>query len=62
MHPWFKMCDSMTNRPYDSKKQAAAHRALANMRAFSSKNKLKQSALGFLVKHFLSMGEAIELQ
>jgi len=37
-------------------------RALDNLRTFSSKNKTKQAALGYLIQHFLNMNDAMELQ
>ena len=38
------------------------HRALSNLRNFSSKHKVKQAALGYLVQHFMSMSEKAELE
>jgi len=38
------------------------HKALNNLRSFSSKNKLKQAALGYLVQHFMNVSEVIELE
>ena len=32
------------------------------MKSFSSKNKVKQAALGYLIQHFLNMNDAVELQ
>lgn len=37
-------------------------RALANLKSFSSKNLVKQAALGYLIQHFLNMNDAVELE
>ena len=61
-HPWFKLCKQIEEQNPDSQRGEAIHRALANLKSFSSKNKVKQAALGFLIQHFLNMNEAVELQ
>ena len=64
-HPWFELCRRME----EEEEPAAVHqreqnvaRALANLKSFSSKNKVKQAALGYLIQHFLNMNDAVELQ
>jgi len=42
--------------------QEQVHRALANLRSFSSKNKVRQAVLGFLVQHFMNVSEVRELE
>ena len=37
-------------------------RALQNLRSFTSNNKIKQCCLGYLVQHFTSVSETIELE
>lgn len=37
-------------------------RALANLKSFSSKNLVKQAALGYLIQHFLNVNDAVELE
>ena len=63
-HPWFDLCKSVEEEgeAIDHKKSQAIHRALSNLRSFSSKHKIKQAALGFLVQHFMSMSEKAELE
>jgi hypothetical protein len=38
------------------------HRALENFRKFNGKNKAKQSALGYLVQHFMNVSDVIQLE
>ena len=61
-HPWFKLCKEIEDQNPDEGRGEAIYRALANLQSFSSKNKVKQAALGFLIQHFLQMNEAVELQ
>ena len=63
-HPWFELCKRLDAE----QDQAGAHqrdqnvaRALANLRSFSSRNTVKQAALGYLIQHFLNMNDAVEL-
>lgn len=60
-HPWFKLCKEIEDQNPDAHRSDAIYRALANLSTFSSKNKVKQAALGFLIQHFLQMNEAVEL-
>lgn len=46
-HPWFERCHSDDEADTDTHQQV--HRALDNLRTFSSKHKVKQAALGYLI-------------
>jgi len=46
----------------DHKSKEKLHSALDNFRKFSSGNKVKQAALGFMIQHFMSQKEAQELE
>ena len=50
-HPWFDLCKAIEEEGEqpDSKKDQNIARALANLRGFSTKHKVKQAALGYLV-------------
>jgi len=48
-HPWF---DESVQE--GAKANEKIHAALDNFRKFSSGNKLKQAALGFMIQHFMS--------
>ena len=63
-HPWFELCKQIEEdgEEPDHAKEQHIHRALSNLRNFSTKHKVKQSALGYLVQHFMSMSEKAELE
>ena len=63
-HQWFELCKAIEEEGegVDRAKEQHIHRALSNLRNFSSKHKVKQAALGYLVQHFMSMGEKAELE
>ena len=63
-HPWFELCKAIEEEGEepDRAKEQHIHRALSNLRNFSSKHKVKQAALGYLVQHFMSMSEKAELE
>lgn len=64
-HPWFekvrRLEEELDSVKVNQRGQNVA-RALDNLRTFSSKNKTKQAALGYLIQHFLNMNDAMELQ
>lgn len=45
-----------------SAKQQLIHKALHNLSSFSTRNKLKQTALGFLIQHFMHMSDSEDLE
>ena len=57
-HPWFEHA----LKEGAHKTHEKLHAALDNFRKFSSGNKLKQAALGFMIQHFMSQKEAQELE
>lgn len=63
-HPWFDLCKSIEDEgeQMDNQKGQQIHRALNNLRTFSSKHKVKQAALGYLVQHFMNMSDTQELE
>ena len=64
-HPWFermRRLEEQTDTHNIHQRSQNVARALANLKSFSSKNKAKQAALGYLIQHFLNMNDAVELQ
>jgi len=61
-HPWFEYCAAMETEEESHAKQQIVFRALSNLRNFSSKHKVKQAALGFLIQHFTNVSETYELE
>ena len=64
-HPWFEHVRQLEHTEEPAKihqRSQNVARALANLRSFSSRNKLKQAALGYLIQHFLNVNDASELQ
>lgn len=53
-HPWFHEASNEDSKQANEK----LHAALDNFRKFSSGNKLKQAALGFMIQHFMTQREA----
>lgn len=43
-------------------KQQLIHKALFNLATFSTRNKLKQAALGYLIQHFMNVSDSEELE
>ena len=48
-HPWFEFMASLEGHEESHAKQQLISRALFNLKHFSTKNKVKQSALGYLI-------------
>lgn len=61
-HPWFDMCKALEDAGQAGAHAPKVHRALANLRGFSSKHKVKQAALGYLVQHFMNISDTQELE
>ena len=64
-HPWFGFCRQIEEDNDDAElhqRNQNVARALANLKSFSSKNVVKQAALGYLIQHFMTMNDAMELQ
>lgn len=60
-HPWFAKCEKMEGAE-SAEKQHLIEKALYNLTQFSTRNKLKQHALGYLIQHFMQVSESEELE
>lgn len=61
-HPWFKLCEKMENTSDSHAKQQMIHKALYNLSHFSTRNTVKQAALGYLIQHFMNASDYEELE
>ena len=61
-HPWFAIMAKLEGTEESKAKQLLIHKALFNLQSFSTRNKLKQAALGFLIQHFMHMSDSEDLE
>lgn len=61
-HPWFEKCAKLEGQSESLAKQQMIHKALFNLATFSTRNKLKQAALGYLIQHFMNVSDSEELE
>ena len=61
-HPYFDEMQRNSEEGVSSQVVQTVGRALENLRTFNANNKMKQSCLGYLVQHFTSVNETIELE
>lgn len=60
-HPWFENAMKQDGAPQQDH-QHAIHAALHRLKNFSTANKLKEFALGYLTQHFLNVSDSEELE
>lgn len=61
-HPWFDVMVKSEGVEESKAKQQLISRALFNLKHFSTKSKIKQSALGYLIQHFMNVSDTMELE